>query len=348
MATKLQCEICGGKLIGKPGGVFECENCGTEYSTEWAKAKIQEISGTVKIEGTVEVTGKVQIEGGTVQVDTTANKDSLAKRAFLLLEDCNWAKANDLFEQVLTLDPEYADAYLGMALADLHLKSQQEVATIGADNHNTDETVRIRILDQGKKEISVIRTVREATGLGSIEAKRLIKDSSFFSATIQQAMNLKNAGAKIEYERGIFDPSLSVQTIEKNSSFIKYLRFAKPSESEKTKEYLAQAKQLAKDSDYQRAKSLMAENTYAGYREAAKLLRLLGDYPDARQCEALCTEQMDRIRAEKRKQASLVSSRITTRYNNVIALSANGTVLSVDQYFFSWITDLKDIVSISF
>jgi hypothetical protein len=24
----LQCEICGGKLMGKPGGVFECDFCG--------------------------------------------------------------------------------------------------------------------------------------------------------------------------------------------------------------------------------------------------------------------------------------------------------------------------------
>ena len=69
----LQCEICGGKLIGKPGGVFECDSCGMEYSTEWAKAKIQEIRGTVQVEGTVEVTGTVKVEGG-------ANKD-LAKFA---------------------------------------------------------------------------------------------------------------------------------------------------------------------------------------------------------------------------------------------------------------------------
>lgn len=59
MAAKLQCEICGGKLIGKPGGIFECESCGTEYSTEWAKAKIQEIQGTVKVEGIVDVKGTV-------------------------------------------------------------------------------------------------------------------------------------------------------------------------------------------------------------------------------------------------------------------------------------------------
>ena len=24
----LQCEICGGKLMGSPGGIFECDSCG--------------------------------------------------------------------------------------------------------------------------------------------------------------------------------------------------------------------------------------------------------------------------------------------------------------------------------
>ena len=84
MAAKLQCEICGGKLIGKPGGIFECENCGTEYSTEWARAKIQEITGTVKVEGTVEVTGKVQNDG-PVKVEGGANKEALLKRRITLI-----------------------------------------------------------------------------------------------------------------------------------------------------------------------------------------------------------------------------------------------------------------------
>ena len=110
MASKLQCEICGGKLVGKPGGIFECENCGTEYSTEWAKAKIQEITGTVKVEGTVEVHGSVQVEG-------TANKNSLLKRTWISLQDEEWDKAKDLSEQILNIDPECGEGYLLLMLA---------------------------------------------------------------------------------------------------------------------------------------------------------------------------------------------------------------------------------------
>lgn len=113
--ASLTCEICGGKLVGKPGGVFECDSCGMEYSTEWAKAKIQEIKGTVKVEGTVEVTGKVQIDGGTVHVEGNATKESLLKRAQICFSEGDAEKANRLFEQVLDADPECAEAYLYLA-----------------------------------------------------------------------------------------------------------------------------------------------------------------------------------------------------------------------------------------
>ena len=125
MAAKLQCEICGGKLVGKPGGIFECENCGTEYSTAWAKEKIQEITGKVQVEGTVEVTGKVQVEGGTIQVDASANKDALLKRAFMTMEEANWEKANELLEQVLNIDPECAEAYLGKLMIEKKVKNRE-------------------------------------------------------------------------------------------------------------------------------------------------------------------------------------------------------------------------------
>ncbi len=120
MATKLQCEICGGRLIGKAGGVFECDSCGMEYDTSWVKEKIQEIRGTVKVEGTVEVTG-------TVQMDTSANRDALLKRAFMMLEEGNWEKADERLEQVLNIDPECGEAYLGKLMVELKIKAFEEL-----------------------------------------------------------------------------------------------------------------------------------------------------------------------------------------------------------------------------
>ena len=123
MAAKLQCEICGGKLIGKPGGVFECDSCGMEYDTAWAKAKIQEITGTVKVEGTVEVQGTVKIEG-------TANKESQLKRGYLALEDGAWDDAKSFFNEALNADAECAEAYLGLAMAEANIMNRNTFAAV--------------------------------------------------------------------------------------------------------------------------------------------------------------------------------------------------------------------------
>lgn len=117
MAAKLECEICGGKLVGKPGGIFECESCGMEYSTEWAKAKIQEIKGTVKVEGTVEVTGKVQLDG-PIKVEGSVTAENLLKRGWEALEDKQWEQAKSFFDQALIIDPDCADGHFGILCAE--------------------------------------------------------------------------------------------------------------------------------------------------------------------------------------------------------------------------------------
>ena len=133
MASKLQCEICGGKLVGKPGGIFECENCGTEYSTEWAKAKIQEITGTVKVEGTVQVQGTVKVENGG------PSAESLVKRGMMALEDLSSdshgssydqkkKEIKELFDRALEIEPENGDAYWGLFL-------------LGRDWHSTEDAI---------------------------------------------------------------------------------------------------------------------------------------------------------------------------------------------------------------
>ena len=122
----LQCEICGGKLIGKPGGIFECDSCGTEYSTEWASAKIQEIKGTVKVEGTVQVAGTVTIEGGI-------SIASLLKRGELALEDREWDNARKAFDRALDMDPENGHAYFGKLMAEYRVRSGEELSALSRE-----------------------------------------------------------------------------------------------------------------------------------------------------------------------------------------------------------------------
>lgn len=181
MAAKLQCEICGGKLVGKPGGVFECEYCGTEYSTEWCRSKIQEIQGTVRVEGPVTVTGKLSVEG-------TATEKSLLKRGFLLLEDGNCEEAREYFDRVLDVNPENGNAYLGRLLSCFGVRNCSELARIIEQPLGISDYQRaVRYGDESLRE-----TLRNTV----LEARRRFRQEFERVKAIDDAFYLSLAGKK--------------------------------------------------------------------------------------------------------------------------------------------------------
>ena len=123
----LVCDICGGKLMAKSGGIFECEYCGMQYDKTRIQEMVQEIKGTVKVEGTVQVSGTVKVEGA-------ANKENLLKRGFVQLEDGNWDAAKESFNQILAMDSENGDAYLGLAMATQLISSINSIESVMSGN----------------------------------------------------------------------------------------------------------------------------------------------------------------------------------------------------------------------
>ena len=59
-----------------------------------------------------------------VQNNVSGNASALVKRGFLALEDGDWNKADEFFEQALNQDAEDAQAYLGKLMAELQVKTQ--------------------------------------------------------------------------------------------------------------------------------------------------------------------------------------------------------------------------------
>ena len=51
----------------------------------------------------------------------------LLERAFMFLEDGDWAKADDFCEQVLNLEPKNALAYLGKLMAELKVRKREQL-----------------------------------------------------------------------------------------------------------------------------------------------------------------------------------------------------------------------------
>ena len=137
----IKCEMCGSTDIIKQDGVFVCQSCGIKYSPEEAKKMMVEVAGTVAVKG-------------SVKVENAVSAESLLKRAFMTLEEAiededAFGKADELFDRVLDIDPECAEAYLGKTLVEWRLKNKEEICNFGLEE--------VEFLTMGKNYQKAIR-----------------------------------------------------------------------------------------------------------------------------------------------------------------------------------------------
>ena len=81
------------------------------------------IRGIRKLTGADERTQAVTSAGGTGK-----ETGALLKRAFMFLEDGDFAKADEYSEQVLNMDPENGEAYLGKLMVQCRVRKREELA----------------------------------------------------------------------------------------------------------------------------------------------------------------------------------------------------------------------------
>ena len=79
---------------------------------------------------------------------------SLHKRAVLFLEDGDWEQANEYFDRILDIDPEYAPAYIGKVQATLKVRKEDALSKyIQPLKGNPDYQKAVRFADEQHKAI---------------------------------------------------------------------------------------------------------------------------------------------------------------------------------------------------
>ena len=161
------CEICGGKLMLRSVEAFECESCGANYPKDWVRAKVQEITGTVKVEGPVEVTGKVQIDGDFSGSD---NADALYNRALGWLNLQNEAKAIVALEDMVEKYP--ADKRGWQKLAFLLPIPDNKVymeAAVNFDDADFIKAIGEDRVERNRVAMTICDEIREGGGVECLE-----------------------------------------------------------------------------------------------------------------------------------------------------------------------------------
>lgn len=87
----LVCELCGGKLTMKSGGIAVCEYCGIEYSSERIKERILEIKGTVRVDNTHMVNNYVEMATTALDAKNYAEAEKYLNRIIEIEPNNYWA-----------------------------------------------------------------------------------------------------------------------------------------------------------------------------------------------------------------------------------------------------------------
>ena len=335
----LQCEICGGKLIGKPGGIFECDSCGTEYSTEWASAKIQEIKGTVKVEGTVQVAGTVTIEGGI-------SAASLLKRGELALEDREWDNARKAYDRALDISPENGAAYFGKLLAEYHVRNAEELSTLSREftsSANYQKALRFADKALAQKLETVVRIIEEREEAQRREQARqaeLARKQAEENRKKAQK-NARNAAHAAKIALPILAAAIALVVIVNTVVLPMLTKKPKPeapvateaqmeapaTEAPSTEETAPSAEEI----QYSQAEAWEADGQLG---RAAIAFGKLGDYKDARE----------------RSFALWKGDTISAGTHHVVAIKKDGSVVAVGDRFgqdYCQVQDWIDIVSVA-
>lgn len=115
-----KCKMCGGNLIPSENGYGVCDSCG--------------LSQTLSDQnGFSEGFDKYLSFGNESEKKTDGRIETLIKRAFLFLEDGNWIEADEYFERILDIDPEYAPVYLGKLMIEYGVTKPEYLSCVSYD-----------------------------------------------------------------------------------------------------------------------------------------------------------------------------------------------------------------------
>ncbi len=302
-----------------------------ELPEEFAHLQAQDMSkiGFINdvVRGIKKVIRKDEPKQEVVQETAAAANVSIApllKRAFMFLEDGEWDRADDFCEQVLNIDPECAQAYLGKLMAQLRVRKQEELKGCAEPFDNSSSYKKaVRFADTDLKEalagyITHIRTRNENARLENLYQTASRK----MSAAATEAA-FKEASMAFAMVLGYKDAdALAEQCLEK-------------------------AEGARKDWVIKQAKAFISDKFVGKNEEAIKLLKTVSGWKDADELIAACEKKIAEIRAkeeadrlEQERQAAQRAKR--NKKITLISAGAVAVVAAVLVLWFTWIIPSMD------
>jgi len=214
-----------------------------------------------------------------VQKQENSNTAPLLKRAFMFLEDGDFARADDFCEQVLNQDPENAQAYLGKLMAELCVRTGDALKDHPEPFNNSNNYIKAyRFGDEKLK-------------------KQLSGDIAF--------INERNENARLT---GIYNSAVSaMKSANSESSYKAAAETFKMIPGFKDSDALAdqcldRAEVCRKDAVYATAISQMRGHAVGKYESSIKMFSTISGWKDSDEQIYACQRKIEEIKAKEKAE----------------------------------------------
>ncbi|MBR1975017.1 MAG: leucine-rich repeat protein [Clostridia bacterium] len=220
------------------------------------------------------------------QADFVPQLDALIRRAFILLEDGEFKKADEYCEKALLLDSENAKAYIGKLMAEHSIKTQEELADAW------------RILETNNNYIRAVRFADENT---AAELKAIIENGK---------EKERLAAVEREYQAAV----AAFNRAKLSTDYQQVGRlFANLGDYKDAAEMLAKCQKKEKEvtlkSVYEKASGLSASNDETNVEKAMKIFKRLKNYLDSEQRAVNCENKLKYLQALRVEEEKVAAKR---------------------------------------
>ena len=263
------------------------------------------------------------------QPQANGNAVPLLRRAFLFLEDGDFARADEFCEQVLNLDPENAEAYLGKLMAELKVKTRETLKDQPEpfDNRNNykkayrfgDEKLKAKLSEDiafinERNEIARLTKIYN-TGVAAMNAASTESAYKSAAAIFQTIPGFKDADALAErcveqaketvYNSAVESMNIASTEAEFKSAAATFQTIPGFKDADALAEHcLEQIETCRKNAIYQKAFSQIYRNfgrdvRVSDYESAIKTFRTIPGWRDTDDQILICERKIEKIKAKE-------------------------------------------------
>ena len=301
----------------------------------------------------------------TVIVNSAGEADPLLRRAYLFLEDGDFASADEYFEKVLDLDPENARAYVGKMLVEHQLHAEKEIGNLPERiDKEPNFQKALRFADKKYKEVllgydteikeslyqfALSKKQAADNEAACLAASSLFDDISDYKDAAEQAENCKTKVLELKYNEAFSRK----EQAKNDADYNKAAGLFKEIKSYHDAAYQAAecerlAKEWKQENDYQRL--IEWKNRVSGWDDVSETdwlktaddFQKLNGYKDAAAQEQECRERAEAARREtERKQKEKKIENAKKRKHNIKVAIIGTSILAV---FVAFIVVLTEVI----